>query len=126
MSFLHQHISKQLKVVMSERLRSSALTSLAINDGSGVIRTFSSIGRKVLDTASNFLQHVQDECRIRVDISTVPGALSYNGTFKKTGLVSVREMKDFETVHLITQFIGAIDDLLSGKQNEAPVPNLFV
>lgn len=103
-------MSKQLKVVMSDRLRSIGLTLSSMKTVSGELQVVATTRRELVDTVNNFLQQVQTSYVLQVYFSTKSNVVANNGLFKEKGTTGMLETKYYEAVDYAPPFIAALFD----------------
>lgn len=122
---LHFGISKLLKVVMSERLCSTTLTTPTIRSVSYAPKLFPTVFGKVLETVNLFLHHAQGDSGLQVQFSTTSVGKTCNGLFRATGITGMLAAKNLSTIDCVLPFISATVDRGCEEEAEGPVTDVF-
>ena len=128
MHVFHLGVSRLLKEVAAERLRSTELTTTNYRTVYRTTRTFSSIRNAILRHVNRFIDEASrhtDGTNIGLYIRNTEGRPGLNGVFTEEGLAGMLEAADMKKVDIISPFIGGILDRVCGECDAAPVTTVF-
>lgn len=121
-------VSKMLKDCATIMLRDENRTSPAMITSSGAPRTFKHIRRSVLHALNDFLCDVEKRSPgygIHCDYSKGECGGRLNGFFTETGIVGMLEAKEYDSVDMVSPFLGAIIDACCGLTDTADVTQSY-
>ena len=121
-------ISRMLKECASRMLSDSSRFSSSLLTGNGDKRPFNTIRRTVLRAMNCFLSDVDRSSpgfNLRVDFSRRCSGGTLSGLFTETGLVGMLEGADFNSVDMVSPFLGSIIDRCCDNILIAPVTTVF-
>lgn len=91
----------------------------------GAVRPSLGARDKMLEFVNAFLQHVEQDTGMYVNLYKGSDRTSYDGLFKKNGLAGMLEAMEVHMVDNISPIIGTIVHSFGGQERDAPMADVL-